>query len=106
MDRVERSVGGLRPRRVDWLRDLAKSLGLTEPRSLALRRRLAIDDDSICHHVFEYGKQRISCFSDTARIRMKEAIETGELDMEQVWREHRPSNLHWHVRLLSDKTSG
>lgn len=71
--------------------DLAKKLGLKEPRSLALRRHLGIDGDPACCHVFEYGKIKIPCFSDHARKKMKEAMDGG-LDMDEVWKKHRPTN--------------
>ena len=69
--------------------DLAKTLNLKEPRSLALRRYLRIDGDSGCCLVFEFGKTRIPCFSDNARKKMKDAIDGG-LDMEEIWKKHRP----------------
>lgn len=69
--------------------DLAKALGLKEPRSLALRRHLNIDTDTSYCHVFEFGKTRIPCFSDNARNKMKEAMDGG-LDMGAVWKAHGP----------------
>lgn len=71
--------------------DLAKKLDLKEPRSLALRRHLEIDPDPSCCHVFEYGKMKIPCFSDNAKNKMKAAMDGG-LDMEEVWKQHRPAN--------------
>lgn len=70
--------------------DLAKTLGLKEPKSLALRRHLSIDADAGCCHVFEFGKTKIPCFSDNARAKMRGAIDAG-LDMDAVWKAHRPS---------------
>ncbi len=69
--------------------DLARKLGLTEPRSLALRRQLEIDEDAACCHVFEYGNMKIPCFSDNARNKMKLAIDGG-IDMNDVWLKHGP----------------
>jgi len=69
--------------------DLAKKLDLTEPRSLALRRFLGIDDDASCCHVFEYGKTTIPCFSDNARSSMEKALKDGT-DMDEVWQKHGP----------------
>jgi hypothetical protein len=69
--------------------ELATAVGLTEPRSLALRKWLNIDKDSNCFHVFEFGSQKISCFSDNAAKQMRDAKDAG-LDMEEVWRKHRP----------------
>lgn len=44
--------------------DLAKKLGITEPRLVALRRHLGIDDDPSCRHVFVFGSTRIPRYSD------------------------------------------
>jgi hypothetical protein len=69
--------------------ELADKVGLTRPRSTALRRQLGIDDDGDCVHVFTFGSQRHPRYSDNAYRRMKEALDGG-VDMEEVWREHRP----------------
>ncbi|MDR6632647.1 hypothetical protein J2X72_001431 [Phyllobacterium sp. 1468] len=69
--------------------DLAKKLGLTEPKSKALRQHLNIDSDPDCHWVFEFGKSKHGCFSDNARNKMKAALDGG-LDMNSVWEENRP----------------
>lgn len=68
---------------------LAKSAGLSGPRSTALRRHLGLDDDDAVHHVFVMGSQRHHRYSDAALTRMKQAIEGS--DMEQIWQGHRPS---------------
>lgn len=70
-------------------RDLAAKLKMTEPRALALRRHLNIDDDPNCRHRFEFGKSKFDCFSDNAIRRMQEALEEG-VDMEEVWIAHKP----------------
>lgn len=67
--------------------DLAKKLGLTDPRSAALRRHLGIDDDSGCVHVFVFGSQRHPRYSDNALTKMREACQT--LDMAAIWAGHR-----------------
>lgn len=69
--------------------DLAKSLKLTAPRALALRRHLGIDDDASCTHTFEFGKAKHTQYSDNAARQMKAALDDG-VDMGQVWAEHRP----------------
>jgi hypothetical protein len=69
-------------------RDLARSLELTAPRAVALRRYLAIDDDEGYRHVFVFDSQRIARYSDAALERMREALD--EVDMDEVWAEHRP----------------
>jgi hypothetical protein len=67
---------------------LADKLGLIRPRATALRRHLGIDDDGDCLHTFTLGSQKHPRYSDNALRRMKEALET--VDMEEVWREHKP----------------
>jgi hypothetical protein len=62
---------------------LAARLDLTPPRSKVLRQHLGIDDDPGASHVFEFGSQKIRCFSDNAVTRMKEALE--HVDMDQLW---------------------
>jgi hypothetical protein len=67
---------------------LAERLELTEPRALALRRHLQIDDDEDCVHEFVFGSQRHRRYSDNALVRMKETL--PKVDMAAVWEEHRP----------------
>lgn len=69
--------------------DLANRLGLSGPRSVALRRCLNIDEDPSCRRTFEFGKAKHDRFSDNARNQMKAAMEGG-IDMDQVWNDHRP----------------
>lgn len=71
--------------------DLAKTLKLTGPRAVALRRHLKIDLDPTCCHTFEFGKARHARFSDNARNKMKAALDDG-LDMDEVWKAHRPGS--------------
>jgi len=68
--------------------ELAKSLGLSKPRSLALRQHLGIDQDTSCLYVFEMGAQRHPRFSDNALKKMRDALK--DLDMEVVWATHKP----------------
>lgn len=68
---------------------LADSLKLTPPRSLALRRKLGIDEDPNCCHTFEFGQSKFECFSDNARTKMKAALDGG-LDMDEVWKDFGP----------------
>lgn len=70
-------------------RDLAKKVGLSEPRSTALRRHLGIDSTPGARHVFVFDSQSIARFSDNALRRMKEAVNT--LDMDEIWTHHKPS---------------
>ncbi|MFP3712565.1 hypothetical protein [Puerhibacterium sp. TATVAM-FAB25] len=69
--------------------DLAAKVGLTGPRSTALRRHLGIDQDPGACHVFVFDSQRIPRFSDNAYRAMKEASE--QLDMAAVWDAHKPA---------------
>ena len=62
---------------------LAAKVGLTPPRSKVLRQHLGIDDDSRCSHVFEFGSQKIRCFSDNAVTKMTDALK--DVDMDQLW---------------------
>ena len=70
--------------------NLAETLKLTEPKSKALRWKLGIDRDNSCHHVFEFGESKFPCFSDNARVRMKQALDDG-IDMDDVWKSYRAS---------------
>lgn len=69
--------------------ELAKAMALTPNKSVALRRSLGIDEDPSCRHTFEFGKAKHDRFSDNARNKMKAALDGG-IDMEKVWKEHRP----------------
>jgi hypothetical protein len=62
---------------------LAAKVGLTPPKSKALRHHLGIDDDASCSHVFVFGSQKIRCFSDNAVNQMREALQ--HVDMQEVW---------------------
>lgn len=68
--------------------DLAAALGLSAPRSLALRKHLGTDDDPACRHTFEFGSQRHFGYSDKAFNQMRDALR--ELDMEAIWQAHKP----------------
>jgi hypothetical protein len=62
---------------------LAEKIGLTLPKAKVLRDHLGVDADPSCSHVFEFGSQKIRCFSDNAIQRMKQALE--EVDMTALW---------------------
>lgn len=77
-------------RKYHWTKpELAEKLGLTQPRCLALRRYLKVEDDEACCHDFKFGSVVHRQYSDNAYRRMKEALEAG-LSMEEVWRACRP----------------
>lgn len=69
--------------------DLAASLGISQPKSLALRKHLGIDADTNCRHEFVFGAQKISGFSDNALLQMRRGLDSVE--MKRVWEAHRPS---------------
>jgi hypothetical protein len=66
---------------------LADKVGLTGPRSTALRRHLGIDTDKNSSHEFVFGKIRFVQFSDNAARKMLEAIK--EEDMDAIWAAYR-----------------
>lgn len=68
--------------------DLADKLGISRPRATALREHLGIDKDPDCLHVFEFGSQRHSRYSDNALTRMREANDNQ--DMDAIWESHGP----------------
>jgi hypothetical protein len=53
---------------------LARAIKLTPPKSHALRKKLRIDADPQCMHVFTFGKSKHPGFSDNALVRMQEAL--------------------------------
>ncbi|MGH7062877.1 MAG: hypothetical protein ACREET_02230, partial [Stellaceae bacterium] len=77
---------------------LAKNLGLTRPRSTALRWHLEIENDKHCAREFVFGKIRFRQFPDNAVRKMKSAIENE--DMVEVWMDYkrRKSSSHEHGR--------
>jgi hypothetical protein len=68
--------------------ELANALGLTAPRSTALRQHLGIDKDASCSYVFVFGAQRHRRYSDNAYTKMKDAL--NALDLDAVWQAHKP----------------
>jgi hypothetical protein len=68
--------------------ELARLVDLSEPRCLALRRKVRIDDDDACRHDFVFGQSTHRMYSDNAVVAMKRA--KGEVDMDEVWQEYRP----------------
>jgi hypothetical protein len=68
---------------------LSEKLGLGPNRCYALRQYLGIDDDEACRHDFVFGSSVHRQYSDNAYTRMRDAV-TGGVDMDAVWRSHRP----------------
>jgi hypothetical protein len=76
-------------RKYHWApRELAENLKLTGPRAVALRRYLGIDDDAACRHDFVFGSQKHVRYSDNALTRMRDALDT--VDMDLVWKKFGP----------------
>jgi len=68
--------------------ELAATVNLSNPRSLALRQHLGIDTNPDVHRTFVMGKQRHPRYSDAAMTMMRQAITV--LDMDAVWAGHAP----------------
>jgi hypothetical protein len=62
---------------------LASKLGLTGPKSTALRQHIGIDGDKDSAHEFIFGKSRFLQFSDNAVRKMRDALASE--DMVAVW---------------------
>jgi len=69
---------------------IAKTLKLTPPRALALRRHLGIAEDVNMAHTFKLGAVESTRYSDNAMNAMKRGL--AEVDMDAVWRAHRPAH--------------
>nr|WP_196108528.1 MULTISPECIES: hypothetical protein [unclassified Ochrobactrum] len=65
--------------------ELAAKVGLTVPKANVLRAHLGIDEDATCRHVFEFGAQRIPCFSDNAVRKMKEWLAEEGNSIKELW---------------------
>ena len=70
--------------------DLAKKLGVTEPRATALRRHVGADTNPDMSNTFHMGKVRYLGYSDNAHKAMLAARD--DLDMDEIWKAHRPTN--------------
>lgn len=68
-------------------KELAKTVGLTTPKAAMLRSHLKIDGDRGCSHTFEFGSQRIFCYSDNAVRKIEDWL--GKNNIEDLWRESR-----------------
>ena len=67
---------------------LADKLGISRPRSTALRTHLGIDTDLNLCHTFAFESQKHVRFSDQALVNMRNALESA--DMEAIWKVHSP----------------
>lgn len=92
---ADESVPAAAIREVDLLKKyhrspskLASAVGLSGPRSAALRQHLGLDEDGPYSHLVELDSFRQRRYSDNAFTVMRDAI--GAIDMEAIWQAHRP----------------
>ncbi len=67
---------------------LARKVGLSQPKALAVVRHLGIRDDPECYKEFAIGKTRHKRYSALAMKQIVQAL--PDLDMEEIWRKHGP----------------
>lgn len=67
---------------------LAKKVGLSAPKTLALIRYLGLQDDPDCFKRIVIGRSPFKMYSGNALSRLKEAL--PDVDMVEVWRTHGP----------------
>lgn len=67
--------------------DLADKVGLSRPKSAALRAHLGVDGDPDCVHTFAFGSQKHVRYSDNALTQMVSALKSG-VDVDAVWAAH------------------
>jgi len=78
-----------RQQRFHWsVAQLAERCNLSQPRCLALRRYLKIDDDPTMAYEFVFGAQRHRRYSDKADKLLRQS--TAEVDMDKIWDEYGP----------------
>lgn len=75
------------------LEGLARNLGLTNPKTLALVRYLDLQSDDACFHEFHPSTFATKRYSPEALRRLREALPA--VDMNTVWQEH--GSWHSHV---------
>ena len=69
------------------LYQLAKHVGVSAPRTLAMIREYGIEDDPECFRILKVRSQRIKGYSKKALDLLREKVDT----VEEVWRKHRHS---------------
>lgn len=69
--------------------ELAKRVGLSAPKAKVLRQHLGLDTGNSSCHVFEFGSQKIVCFSDNALREMQQALE--DIDINELWKNRKKS---------------
>ncbi len=90
-EEIEQSIVAIRSKEIDvWAHyemsrnDLAKTLGLTGPKTSALIRELGIRDDPACFRVLTRKKSKFDGFSAEALKRMQAALDGGA-DINEIW---------------------
>lgn len=68
---------------------LAEKLELTKPKAKAVRDSILLDSDPSCIHVFEFGRQKIPRYSDSALVKMRDCLANKSADL--IWAEVRAS---------------
>ena len=68
--------------------ELAERCNLSQPRCVALRRSLKIDDDPSMAYEFVFGAQKHRRYSDKADKLLRESA--AEVDMDKIWQEYGP----------------
>ena len=67
---------------------LAKKIGLSSPKTLALIRFLGLQNDPDCFKRIVIGRSPFKMYSGNALSRLKDAL--PDVDLEKVWRSHGP----------------
>ena len=78
-----------RQQRFHWsVAQLAERCKLSQPRCLALRRYLGIEDDPTMVYEFVFGSQRHRRYSDKADKLLRKSV--PDVDMDKIWQEYGP----------------
>jgi hypothetical protein len=78
-----------RQQRFHWsAAQLAERCNLSQPKCLALRRYLKIDDDPTMVHEFVFGSQRHRRYSDKADKLLRQRV--AEVDIDSIWQDYGP----------------
>ena len=70
-------------------KDLARKIGLTQPKTLAIVDHLHMRDDASCYKEFRIGRTRHKRYSQKAIGRLKEALEGESID--NIWKKRQES---------------
>lgn len=68
---------------------LAKKVGLSAPKALALIHFLSLQNDPDCFKRIAIGRSLFKMYSGNALSRLKDAL--SNVDMDEVWEKHKPS---------------